>query len=149
MEGKFTKDNKKEKKQSFLSLLVLALQESMLDSIERKRENKNKKKEYSKALLTQESILIWFTTLSLIGLAFFCVINQYFGELPWVAAMCGFPWAAYGVSQACYYNKSKAENTQGGIKYESMLNQLKAEAEEVTDSSQIPNEEFAPGDEKK
>ena len=38
------------------------------------KKNKNQK-EYSKALLTQESILIWVTTLSLIGLAFFCVIN--------------------------------------------------------------------------
>lgn len=55
-------------------------------------------KEFSKFLLLQESALIWIDTIAGITLAFFCVINQYFGELPWVAAMIGFPWTAYGVS---------------------------------------------------
>ena len=87
-------------------------------------EKKNKKTEFSKALLIQESVLIWITTISFIVLAFFCVICQYFSELPWIAAMCGFPWTAYGVSQACYYRKSEKENTQGGIKYESVMNEL-------------------------
>lgn len=77
-----------------------------------------KKKEFSKALLIQESILIWIVTIAFIGLAFFCVIKEYFGELPWLAAMCGFPWTAYGVSQACYYKKAEKENTKGGIVFE-------------------------------
>ena len=83
---------------------------------------KKKKKEFSKSLLVQESILIWITTIAFVGLAFFCVIKQYFGELPWLAAMVGFPWAAYGVSQACYYKKAEKENTKGGIKFESVIN---------------------------
>ena len=37
--------------------------------------NKKKKIEFSKALLIQESILIWITTLSFIVLAFYCVMN--------------------------------------------------------------------------
>lgn len=90
--------------------------------------NKNtknkKKKEFSKGLLIQESVLIWIVTLSFILLAFFCVVNQYFGELPWLAAMAGFPWTAYGVSQACYYRKAQKENTEGGIKYATVLNEL-------------------------
>lgn len=84
---------------------------------------KEKKKiEFSKGLLIQESILIWITTISFIVLAFLCVIYQYFSELPWIAAMCGFPWTAYGVSQACYYRKAEKENTKGGIKFETVLN---------------------------
>ena len=79
------------------------------------------KRAFSKTLLIQESILIWVITLAFIALAFFCVVNQYFGELPWLAAMCGFPWTAYGVSQACYYKKSEKENTEGGITYASMM----------------------------
>ena len=82
---------------------------------------KNKKKEFSKTLLIQESALIWVTTISSIILAFYCVVNQYFSELPWVAAMIGFPWTAYGVSQACYYRKAEKENTKGGIKYDSVV----------------------------
>lgn len=81
------------------------------------KELKNKKLEFSKQLLVQESLLIWIITIAFIALAFVCVINQYFGELPWLAAMCGFPWTAYGVSQAFYYRKAEKENTEGGIKY--------------------------------
>ena len=82
-------------------------------------ENKTpkEKKQFSKKLLIQESILIWIVTISFLVLAFICVFNGYFGELPWLAAMAGFPWTAYGVSQACYYRKSTKENTEGGIVY--------------------------------
>ena len=69
-----------------------------------------KKREFSKCLLFQESILIWLITIAFIVLAFICVFNQYFGELPWLTAICGFPWTAYGVSQAFYYKKADKEN---------------------------------------
>ena len=83
--------------------------------MEKKKTNKGKyvkKQEFSKTLLIQESALIWIITLAAFYLAFYCVKNQYFGELP---------WSAYGVSQACYYGKSMKENTKGGIKYETAL----------------------------
>lgn len=82
---------------------------------------KKKKSEFSKFLLIQESVLIWIITLAFIGLAFFCVVNQYFGELSWLTAMVGLPWTAYGVSQACYYKKAEKENTKGGIKYDTTM----------------------------
>lgn len=88
-----------------------------------------KKQEFSKTLLIQESALIWITTLALIYLAFYCIKYQYFGELPWIAAMIGFPWTAYGVSQACYYGKSAKENSKGGIKYDTVVGISDAEAE--------------------
>lgn len=89
-----------------------------------------RKQEFSKILLIQESALIWITTLALIYLAFYCIKHQYFGELPWIAAMIGFPWTAYGVSQACYYGKSMKENTVGGIKYETTVKGVSSEEEE-------------------
>ena len=59
------------------------------------KNKKNKKKlEFSKLLLVQESALMWVITLAFIALAFVCVINQYFGELPWITAMCALPWTA-------------------------------------------------------
>ena len=79
------------------------------------------KTEFSKWLLIQESILIWVITITFLILAFVCIKNQYCGELPWLTAMAGFPWTAYGVSQAFYYRKSTAENTKGGIKYETVV----------------------------
>ena len=85
---------------------------------------KKKKTEFSKALLIQESALIWILTLAGIGLSYICIVNQYFGELPWLTAMVGCPWAAYAVSQACYYKKAEKENTKNGLKYESTMASL-------------------------
>ena len=83
---------------------------------------KDKKKlEFSKKLLVQESILLWIVTLAFVALAFICIHNQYFGELPWLVAMASCPWAAYGASQAFYYKKAEKENTKGGIKYETTM----------------------------
>ena len=81
--------------------------------------------EFSKKLLLQESMLIWVVTLSFIVLAFTCIANQYFGELPWITAMATAPWGAYAVGQSFYYRKAEKENTTGGIKYESVMATLK------------------------
>ena len=96
------------------------------------------KTEFSKKLLIQESFLIWIITLSFIALAFMCICKQYFGELPWLAAMCACPWAAYGASQAFYYRKAEKENTRGGIKYESVMQEYKTNDEDpLIDSNEI------------
>lgn len=88
------------------------------------KKNKKEKLEFSKQLLIQESILIWIVTLAFIILSFYCVVKQFFGELPWLTAMAAFPWTAYGVSQGFYYKKAEKENTKGGIKYETTLNAI-------------------------
>jgi len=89
-----------------------------------------KKKEFSKSLLIQESILIWIHTIAMIALAFICVFMQFFGELPWLAAMVAFPWTAYGVSQHAYYKKAEKENTKDGIKYETVMKGLTTDTDE-------------------
>lgn len=80
-----------------------------------------KKTAFSKGLLIQESILIWIITLGCLVLAYFCIINGSYGDLPWLTVMVGLPWAAYGVSQMYYYKKSTAENTAQGIVYETAM----------------------------
>ena len=89
-----------------------------------------KKTEFSKALLIQETILVWIITLAFIVLAYICITNDYIGELPWLTAIVAFPWGAYGVSQACYYKKSQAENTANGIKFETVMAEMKSPATE-------------------
>jgi hypothetical protein len=84
---------------------------------QKKPKVKKNKTEFSKILLIQESILVWITTLAFLALAFKSINLGYFGDLAWLTVLCGSIWTAYGVSQACYYQKSKAENTEGGIKY--------------------------------
>lgn len=85
------------------------------------KRKKKDKTEFSKILLIQESVLIWIMTIFFMYLAYICVVNQYFGELPWLAAMVGFPWTAYGVSQMYYYKKSMRENSKNGIKYDAVM----------------------------
>ena len=87
----------------------------------KKKKTRKKKFEFSKFLLIQESILVWITTIAFIVLAFVSVSAGFFGELSWLAALCTALWAAYGVSQAFYYKKAMAENTKGGIKYDSVV----------------------------
>ena len=94
---------------------------------------KKQKTEFSKILLIQESALIWFLSFAFIGLAYYCIHMGYTGSLPWLAAMVGFPWTAYGVSQAMYYRKSEKENTRNGIKFETALTEVKAKYENKID----------------
>jgi hypothetical protein len=81
---------------------------------------------FSKKLLIQESALIWLLTLSFIGLAFLCVLKGYTGTLPWLSVTLTGAWGAYGVTQAIYYYNSKAENTSGGITYETAMSAVKS-----------------------
>ena len=91
----------------------------------KKKRKTDNKTEFSKKLLIQESLLIWVVTLAFIVLAFVCIQNQYFGELPWLAAMAACPWTAYGASQAFYFRKAEKENTEGGIKYATVMHEYK------------------------
>ena len=85
---------------------------------------KKQKREFSKTLLIQESILIWIMSICFLILAFYCVGMGFMGSLPWLAAMVGCPWTAYAVSQAFYYKKAMSENCLGGLKYEATLVEL-------------------------
>ena len=104
----------------------------------------NKKREFSKTLLIQESALIWLTTILLILLAFYCVYLGFIGDLPWIAAMIGFPWAAYGVSQVWYYKKSTIENAEGGIKYETVLKELDEASKKYWNQTSLNTNNDAP-----
>ena len=96
----------------------------------RKRKQQSKNTEFSKKLIWQESALIWIISLAFIVLAFVCVKNSYFGELPWLTAMVGLPWTAYAVSQGFYYRKAMKENIKDGIKYETTMKQLEQDLDQ-------------------
>lgn len=103
----------------------------------KKRRYKSNKREFSKSLLIQESVLIWIETISMIILAFISVNRGSYAELPWLTAMVSLPWTAYGVSQAFYYKKSEKENTSGGIKYETVMTELKLDEPFVANTNQV------------
>lgn len=90
---------------------------------------KKNKLEFSKALLIQESVLVWVTTLICLFFGYLCIVKGYLGSLPWITSIISASYAAYGVSQACYYKKSEKENTKNGIKYETVLTELQQNAQ--------------------
>lgn len=118
-----------EQKQTYAEKYASSAISQVRENSRRKAPAKRKKapakkkhtQEFSKWLLVQETALIWLVTITFLVLAFICIKNQYFGELPWLTAMAAFPWTAYGVSQAFYYKKATAENTKDGIKYETTM----------------------------
>lgn len=95
-----------------------------------KNKKRDNKLEFSKALLIQESILIWINTIVMLVLAAMCIVFDYISDIPWLAVMAGLPWAAYAVSQRAYYKKAQAENTKNGIKYESVLKEYEDDNED-------------------
>lgn len=90
------------------------------------RKKRKKQREFSKTLLVQESALIWILTIGFMVLAYIAVINNYTGTLPWLTAMSSLPWTAYGVSQVWYYKKSTIENQKDGVKFESVMAEVRA-----------------------
>lgn len=93
------------------------------------------KREFSKTLLLQESVLIWIMSIGFLALAFYCVSLGFMGSLPWLAAMVGCPWTAYAVSQAYYYKKAMNENIVGGLKFESTMADIQKVAAQYQDAS--------------
>jgi len=79
------------------------------------------KKSFSKYLLLLEAIMVAYTTAEGFLLARMAIENNFSGSLPWIATMVTAAWGAYGTSAACYYNKAKAENTKGGVVFETAL----------------------------
>lgn len=83
-----------------------------------------KKREFSKTLLIQESVLVWITTLVCLFFGYLCITIGALNSLPWISSIIVSVYAAYGVSQAMYYKKAMAENTSGGVKYESVIKEI-------------------------
>jgi hypothetical protein len=83
-----------------------------------KKTKQKKQRSFSKTLLIQETILIWLITFICLGLALLSILTGYVGDFTWLATMIGFPWTAYGASQAFYYHKSQKENSVGGLTYD-------------------------------
>ena len=81
---------------------------------------KKKRASFSKVLLVLESAIVLYTTYQGFALARLAVAADFAGTLPWIAAMVTAAWGAYGTSAACYYSKAKAENTAGGVIYETV-----------------------------
>ena len=93
-------------------------------------------KEYSKIVLDNELRILKTNTYGVLLLAFFCVYKEFDAAFPWLTALVGLPWTAWGVSKTGYTMKSTKENTVGGVKYETaMLAAQQTNPQTVSDSN--------------
>ena len=60
-------------------------------------------------------------TLAVLALCGLAILRNYTGALPYLTTLIGALQAVTGVVLGAYFNKSKAENTQGGIIYDAAL----------------------------
>ena len=60
-------------------------------------------------------------TLAVLALCRLAIVRQFQGALPYLTTLIGALQAVTGVVLGAYFNKSKAENTKGGIVYDTAL----------------------------
>ena len=60
-------------------------------------------------------------TFAVLALCALAILRDYAGALPYLTTLIGALQAVTGVVLGAYFSKSKAENTKGGIVYDSAL----------------------------
>ncbi|MGN0712015.1 MAG: hypothetical protein ACI4LO_09645 [Anaerovoracaceae bacterium] len=83
-----------------------------------------RKFEFSKLIILMETMAVYFSTYKTLNFVELCITYGYTGSLPFLTTLITAIWAAYGTSVSFYYNKSKAENTIGGIKYDAAMGSM-------------------------
>ena len=86
-----------------------------LDKPERKRATT------SKVIAIGVLLMDAVATLAVLALCGLAIVRQFQGALPYLTTLIGALQAVTGVVLGAYFNKSKAENTKGGIVYDTAL----------------------------
>ena len=60
-------------------------------------------------------------TLAVLAICGLAIVRRFEGALPYLTTLIGALQAVTGVVLGAYFNKSKAENTKGGIVYDTAL----------------------------
>ena len=60
-------------------------------------------------------------TLAVLALCGLAIVRRFEGALPYLTTLIGALQAVTGVALGAYFNKSKAENTKGGIVYDDAM----------------------------
>ena len=88
-----------------------------------KRLDKPRKKAWTTSKIISLSVLAMdaVATLSVLALCGLAIVRQFQGALPYLTTLIGALQAVTGVVLGAYFNKSKAENTKGGIVYDTAM----------------------------
>ena len=88
-----------------------------------KRVGKPERKRSTTSKIIAIGVLVMdaLATLAVLALCGLAIVRQYEGALPYLTTIIGALQAVTGVVLGAYFNKSKAENTKGGIVYDTAL----------------------------
>ena len=88
-----------------------------------KRLDKPQKKAWATSKVIAIGVLLMdaVATLAVLALCGLAILRQFQGALPYLTTLIGALQAVTGVVLGAYFNKSKAENTKGGIVYDTAL----------------------------
>ena len=88
-----------------------------------KRLDKPQKKAWTTSKVIAIGVLVMdaVATLAVLALCGLAIVRQFQGALPYLTTLIGALQAVTGVVLAAYFGKSKAENTKGGIIYDTAL----------------------------
>lgn len=88
-----------------------------------KRVDKPRKKAWTTSKVIAIGVLIMdaVATLAVLALCGLAIVRRFDGALPYLTTLIGALQAVTGVVLGAYFNKSKAENTKGGIVYDTAL----------------------------
>lgn len=88
-----------------------------------KRLDKPQKKAWATSKVIAIGVLAMdaVATLAVLALCGLAIVRQFQGALPYLTTLIGALQAVTGVVLGAYFNKSKAENTKGGIVYDTAL----------------------------
>lgn len=67
-------------------------------------------------------------SMATLGLCLLAILRSFMGGLPYLVAMIGVYNVATGYVLGKYFDKSKAENTAGGIVYETAMHGIRRDA---------------------
>ena len=89
----------------------------------RKRLGKPKKKAWTTSKVIAIGVLAMdaVATLAVLALCGLAILRRFEGALPYLTTLIGALQAVTGVVLGFYFNKSKAENTKGGIVYDDAM----------------------------
>ena len=87
------------------------------------RPDKPSRKRWTASKLSALGVLLVdaSSTYIVLGLCGLAILRRFTGALPYLTTLIGALQAVTGVVLGAYFNKSKAENTKGGIVYDTAL----------------------------
>lgn len=77
-----------------------------------------KAKEFTQYMILSDNAILWFISVSYVGLAAYSIYRNYTGALPWLTSGQALAFTGWATVQTFLIRKSEKQNSKGGITYD-------------------------------